>query len=115
MTTNEPRLDSERRAHPRHRAQFAIGIETATRTDRFAVARNASEGGILFITASNFRCGEELRLTIVLTTRPPIAVTARVLRVEAGNLSPPWRFLVAARFLTPQPEIARILCGLVWD
>jgi hypothetical protein len=113
--TNEPMLDSDRRVHPRHPAHFAIGIETATRKDRFGVARNASEGGILFITASNFRCGDDLELTILLSTRPPIVVAVRVLRVEAGNLSPPWRFLVAARFATPQPEIARILCGLTWD
>jgi hypothetical protein len=115
MTMNEIALDSERRAHPRHDVHFAMGIETSTKSGRFAVARNASEGGIQFITASRFRCGDDLRLTILFSSRAPLHVAARVLRIESGNLAPPWRFQVAARFLTAQPELARVLAGLAWD
>jgi hypothetical protein len=106
---------AERRVHARHTAKFVINIETATRKDRFGIARNASAGGLLFNTPSRFWRDEAVLLSILFPTRAPIRITARMVRVETAAEGMPFHYMAAVRFDEPQAVLADVLCGLAWD
>jgi hypothetical protein len=104
--------DHERRGHPRYKTNFAVGIEGSEKKGRLGVVQDASAHGVLLNTGSRFAANDEVVLT--LHAIPGCArVKARLVRVEeVKRESPyPWRYLAAAVFDQPLPELEAILAA----
>ena len=99
----------ERRIHQRYRVHLAVEIEAGERSGRIGVSQDASVDGLLFNTRSRFTPGDDLTLTLHLSTSPleEARVRARVVRVESvdAKSSLPWRYLAAVRFHHPLPQL----------
>jgi len=103
-------IDQERRGQKRTRAHFAVRIDGREKKGRLGVAQDASAHGILLNTCSRFTAADEVELTLLaLPNAAP--VKARLVRVEVvgRDSSFPWRYLAAAVFDRPVPELESVL------
>jgi hypothetical protein len=101
---------SDRRGHPRYKAQFAVGIDGNEKKGRLGVAQDASAHGVLVNTCSRFAPEDEVTLTIHAIPGGA-QVRARLVRIqEVARESPyPWRYLAAAEFVEPLPELEAVI------
>lgn len=87
---------SERRGGNRVRAFFAVELSSEQKAGRAAIARNASEGGLLVVTPSRFQAGDKVKLTVYAGDKNE-KVSGRVMRVEENPVDSVemWRFRLA--------------------
>ena len=85
-----------RRKAPRVSAILAVEISSKDKPGRFGVTRNASENGLLIITASRFSVGDELEVSVHAGPQHG-HIGARVVRVEENPASSAevWRYRLA--------------------
>jgi len=100
----------ERRGGTRRAKNLGIEFDAATPRRRVGVSRDASAQGILVNTLNRFSPGEEVMVTIYGDNTSTRA-KARIVRVEpmSAETRYPWRYLTAARFEEPVPELERLL------
>lgn len=94
-----------RRVAERLSAVLAVELSSKEKAQRCGVTRNASERGLLVVTASRFRVGDEVNVSVMLGTAHG-EVVGRVVRVEEN---PPtsdevWRYRLALQLEQSLPE-----------
>jgi hypothetical protein len=76
--------NNNRRAFQRIPANAVVGIDTRDRSDRGAITRNVSSGGLFFHSMNRFLLGERITITYRdRATDTDTRVTARVVRVAS--------------------------------
>ncbi len=95
--------EHERRVEERFATYVAVELEGQGKKDRFGVSRDASTGGMMIATPSQFDVGAELILRLHAPGAPDATIRATVLRVEvaAPGSAEPWRYRLAVGFADP--------------
>lgn len=85
-----------RRVLPRQPAVLAVELSSEEKTGRCGVTRNASGKGLLIMTPSRFRVGDQLQLSLHVGEASG-RVAARVVRVEENgpDSREVWRYRLA--------------------
>ncbi len=98
-----------------HRFQVWLPVKVDSLKEGIAVTHNASQGGVLMVTASTLAPGSEVHITLrTPDTQEVHELAGHVVRVEANTDDPHglWPHRLAIEFDHPVPELEWALAGL---
>ena len=98
-----------------HRYEVWLPVKVDSLKEGIAVTHNASQGGMLMVTASKLDPGSEVHITLRTPDSGQVhELTGRVVRVEENSDDPHglWPHRMAVEFDTPVPELDWVLAGL---
>lgn len=95
---------TERRGGPRTPAIFAVALSSANKQARCGVSRNASERGLLVVTASRFTPEDRLELSVHVGDEHAERI-GRIVRVDENSRESQetWRYRLAIELDDPLP------------
>lgn len=102
--------EQDRRGQKRIKAHLAVSIDGPEKKGRLGVSQDASANGLLLNTCSRFTPKDEVFLTLHALPNA-VPVKARLVRIEEVKRDSafPWRYLAAAVFEQPVPELENAL------
>jgi len=106
----------DRRKHRRYEALFPMCLETRSGWKFVAMSDNASQSGMLAVTAAELDPDAEITLFFKLSDNDDehFTVQGRIVRVEENDSeeSGLWPTRVAVEFTSPLPEVEQFLAGV---
>jgi len=118
MTVSNPvRLGAEKRRSRRYGVQMVLTLDQGERKDRVGVALDVSVNGARFNTASRFKEGDPITVTLLHSARESgVRLEAHIVRVERVPMKSDllWNYVAAVKFERAAPEIEPTLlraCG----
>lgn len=98
-----------------HRYEVWLPVKVDSLKEGIAVTHNASQGGMLMVTASKLDPGSEVHITLRKPDSQEVhELAGRVVRVEENSDDPHglWPHRMAVEFDKPVPELEWLLVGL---
>jgi hypothetical protein len=105
MAADPGTIRSDRRRAARTPAVLAVGLETNEKQGRHGVTRDLSAKGLLVVTASTFKLGDRVEVTVHAGSEG-LNVIGHVRRVDENPVSSPelWRWRVGIELDAPLPR-----------
>jgi hypothetical protein len=108
---------AEKRRSRRYGVPIVITLDAGERKDRVGVALDVSVNGARFNTASRFKEGDPVTITLLHSSKESgVRLEAHIVRVERAPMKSDllWNYVTAVKFERPAPEIEPTLlraCG----